>query len=448
MSLQGTILRRLALPAYERIRGRGMLRHLAEYDANQWLDEDALKRIQCQKLQALLQHCWLHVPYYRRAWAEAGVGDVAEIRSLAEFEGLPLLTKQDVRDNLSELAATTHQGGIMFKATSGSTGSPLRVGFDRESYDRRVAVMHRGYGWAGVRLGERVVYLWGGALERSPWRSRIKEGAFAKAFNRLVLETDVLDDAVLRRYVDAINRFKPDTIVGFTMPLEQMARCIESHGLAMHKPARILSAAEKMHAHQRQRIELAFGAPVYDTYGCREVMLIGAECTERQGLHVNADHLVVECIHRDGMDGSAGDVVLTDLHNYGMPMVRYMNGDVATMSSRRCSCGRGLPLMESVAGRLLDALVTPDGRLVAGERIVSIFMGLPGVLQYQAVQTSADHLDIRIVPGPEFQHDVLTPAEAHLRRAFGDDMHIHFDLCGEIPLGPGGKRRVSMRVTS
>ena len=177
-------------------------------------------------------------------------------------------------------------------------------------------------------------------------------------------------------------------------------------------------------------------------------MLIGAECTERQGLHVNADHLVVECIHRDGMDGSAGDVVLTDLHNYGMPMVRYVNGDVATMSSRRCSCGRGLPLMESVAGRLLDALVTPDGRLVAGERIVSIFMGLPGVLQYQAVQTSADHLDIRIVPGPEFQHDVLTPAEAHLRRAFGDDMHIHFDLCGEIPLGPGGKRRVSMRVTS
>ena len=451
MNVYAGLFRRVLLPGYERLRGQRMLRHLAEYERSQWLEPQAIERLQWHKLEALLAYCWANIPYYQTHWRQAGLTDFRDVRNMRDFTALPILTKDAIREHWDNLIAADYRKTLLVKATSGSTGAPLRLGYDRESYERRVAVMHRGYSWAGARMGDRTVYLWGTPAYPPPRLQRLKERAYHAAFNRRMLNVDVLDDEILSKHLETINHFKPDVIVTFVAAMDLLAQHVLERGLQAHQPKRILCAAETLHPQQRERIEHAFHAPAYNTYGCREVMLIASECDVRQGLHVNADHLVAECIptsmNADASTG-AGEVVLTDLHNYGMPLVRYANGDLATPSHSTCSCGRGLPLWQKVDGRILDALRGPDGRFVPGEHIVGIFMGMPGVRQFQVVQRGPRKLEVRLIPDATFRHESLPPVRERLVHSFGEGMEFEFTLHDEIPSGPGGKRRVTVRETT
>ena len=46
-----------------------------------------------------------------------------------------------------------------------------------------------------------------------------------------------------------------------------------------------------------------------------------------------------------------------------MPLIRYEIGDFAEVGDR-CSCGRGLPVLRRILGRVRNMLTLPDGRLI------------------------------------------------------------------------------------
>ena len=127
---------------------------------------------------------------------------------------------------------------------------------------------------------------------------------------------------------------------------------------------------------------------MFETYGNREVMLMATECEEHDGLHVQAENLVVEVVvRRDDTDGTRpaapgelGEVVVTDLHNLAMPFIRYATGDLATAADDSpCGCGRGLPRIASVEGRTSDVLEDGDGHQVSGIALMTLFVDLaPG----------------------------------------------------------------------
>jgi phenylacetate-CoA ligase len=327
---------------------------------------------------------------------------------------------------------------LLFKTTGGSTGEPLRFGYTRESYERRLSIMWRGYGWAGARLGQRTLYLWGtpvGAQKR-------KDRMYHAAFNRYMLNAFEMTEERMAEYADAVDRFRPETIVSYVAPIVKLAEWLIANGRRIHRPQRILGAAESLHESQRKIIEQAFGCPAYNTYGCREFMLIAAECEHRGGLHVNADHLKVEL--GGSADAGPGDVIVTDLHNYGMPLLRYANGDLATAAAGSCACGRGLPLLASVDGRKLDALRTPDGRFVPGEYIVYAFLYATGVKRYQVVQKRLDAFEIRIVRDKDFEHSTVDLVRRELLKVVGDSVTLDFQFVDEIPLTQTGKLRVTI----
>ena len=436
------LFRHVLFPAYESgLWRRKTLAYLRDYERQQWLDPERIDALQWQKLQALLRHCWDHVPYYRETWSALGIAGPEDIRDPAHFARLPVLDKPTIRANFERLIADTHRAGLMYKTTGGSTGEPLKFGYTRESYERRIAVMWRGYGWAGARLGQRTLYLWGTPLGTQ----KPKERLYHSAFNRRMLNAFEMDRARMAEYADAIDRFRPETIVSYVAPIVEMADWLIADGRKVHAPARILGAAEAMHDGQRQRIERAFGAPAYNTYGCREFMLIAAECEHRDGLHVNADHLVVELRHGDsGAGDGPGELVVTDLHNLGMPLVRYVNGDLATPGHGRCACGRGLPRLARVDGRKLDALRTPDGRFVPGEYVVYAFLYAIGIRRYQVVQKRLDAFEILVVPDEGFDPAVIEYMRGELVKVVGDSVALEFRLMEEIPLTPSGKQRVTV----
>lgn len=436
------LFRRVLYPAYESgLRRRGTLRYLREYERDQWRSPDELDALQWQRLQALVAHCWEHVPFYRRWWGEAGMAGVGDIRSREDYARLPALTKPVIRANAEDMVSPTHRAGLLYKTTGGSTGEPLRFGYTRESYERRIAVMFRGYAWSGAHLGQKTVYLWGAPVAAPAGYALFKDRLYHAAFNRRMLNAFDMDERRMAGYADAIDRFRPETIVSYVGPIVELAQWIERQGRRIHRPKRILGAAEALHPHQRELLQRVFGAPAFDTYGCREFMLIAAECEHGGGLHLNTDHLHVEFAAGPDATGPS-DLIVTDLHNVGMPLMRYVNGDLGTPGAKACACGRGLPKLAKVDGRKLDALRLRDGRLIPGEYIVYLFLAITGVKQYQVVQREQDALLVRIVADAGYGADVQAQIEVAIRKLAGEDVTIHFETVDHIALTPSGKRRV------
>lgn len=438
------LLRRVLYPAYESgLRRRKTLTYLREYERDQWRSADEIHALQWRKLQRLIAHCWEHVPFYRTWWGQAGLGAAGDIRSLEDYAQLPLLTKPVIREHFDAMIAPEYRADLYFKLTGGSTGEPLRFGYTRESYERRIAVMFRGYAWAGAHLGQRTVYLWGAPVVAQAGFHQLKDQLYHAAFNRRMLNAFDMSEQRMAEYADTIDRFGPATIVSYVGPLVALAQWIERNGRTIHRPQRVLCAAEALHPHQRELLERVFRAPTYDTYGCREFMLIAAECEAREGLHINADHLLLE--FADGRDAAGpSDLIVTDLHNLGMPLMRYVNGDLGTPAHGRCSCGRGLPMLAKVDGRKLDALRLQDGRLLPGEYIVYVFLAVNEVKQYQVVQRELDTLLVRVVPDDGYDASVEDVIRAGIHTLTGDSVRIAFERVDAIALTASGKRRVTV----
>lgn len=441
--LYGSMFRHVLFPAYESgLRLRKTLHYLREYEKSQWLPPEQVEALQWQKLQRLIRHCWEQVPYYRERWQPLGISAPDDIASSADYARLPALQKPEIRANLEKLIARDQRDALLYKTTGGSTGEPLRFGYTRESYERRLSIMWRGYGWSGAHLGQRTAYLWGTPIGAQKRKDRL----YHAAFNRLMLNSFEMSEERMAAYADAIDRYRPETIVAYVSPLVRLAEWLLANGRRIHRPNRILGAAESLHESQRQILEQAFGCPAYNTYGCREFMLIAAECEHRGGLHVNADHLHVElgAPAAGPADDGPRDVIVTDLHNYGMPLLRYANGDLATQGAGTCACGRGLPLWASVDGRKLDALLTPDGRYIPGEYIVYSFLYATGIKRYQVVQKQIDRFEILLVRDDGFDGSAIDLVRRELTKVVGESVTLDFKFVQDIPLTPSGKLRVTI----
>jgi phenylacetate-CoA ligase len=254
-----------------------------------------------------------------------------------------------------------------------------------------------------------------------------------------------MDEALCARFVAELGRLRPDAVVAYTTPLDDVARYIEATRAPLpHRPGAIVVGAEKLHPFQRERIERIFQAPVFETYGSREFMLIGAECDRHQGLHLTTEQLLVEVLDDDGRptpDGAEGNIVITDLYNYGMPFIRYANGDRGIAGWSECACGRGLPMLKKVVGRRLDMLRLPGGRSVPGEFFVYLMKDYPAVRRYQVIQEEPNHVRITMV-SEGLREDDRKAIEHAAREALGPQTRVEFEPVGQIPLTPAGKLQV------
>jgi phenylacetate-CoA ligase len=157
---------------------------------------------------------------------------------------------------------------------------------------------------------------------------------------------------------------------------------------------------------------------------------------------------VVETVDAHGFDCGEGRVVITDLHNYGMPFIRYVNGDVASRMPGTCRCGRQLPRLRSVDGRSCDALSSPDGGLVSQIFFPHIMKDVAGIARFQVVQKAPDVLVVRLVRAPGFDQASLDFLRHEIGKVFGPRMQVRFEFPAEIPLTSSGKLRVTVNETA
>jgi len=439
------ILRRLLMPVYEKIKGKNLLHHLKNYENNLALSKEQLADQQWQALQRLLKHCFEHTEFYPKMWRKVGIHSSDDIKSLADFAKLPVITKTDITEHYQEFLADNFSNNIK-KSTGGSTGQPFNFELNTDSNTRREAIMWRGYGWLGAGLGQKTLYLWGADVGESTFLKRIKTDLYHKFYNRKMLNSFAMNKDNMIDYVKEISTYKPKALVSYVNPLYELACYINKNNTPVFSPETILTGAEPLHDFQRTEIEKAFSCNVYDTFGCREFMLMSAECTEYKNLHINSDHLVVETLSEQGesITGLSGDLVITDLYNFGMPLIRYVNGDRATLINEPCNCGNPLPLMSSVDGRKLDIIKTPSGKTIPGELFPHLFKEFKGISRFQVKQSKIDELHIFIIANDKFTKEDQMSITAEINKYAANELNLKFELVEDIPLTVSGKHRVTI----
>lgn len=413
---------------------------------SQWISSDDVRCNQKKLLYKLLNHAHTYCPYYQNIMNDLGIR-IDDINSLNDLNMFPILTKDIIRNNFDKLVSIKGKDRIWNKSTGGSTGQPLRFAYTKESYEWRVAMSKRGYAWAGAAPGAKQAYIWGVQLGEVSLVKQMKERLHNIIDRQLYFNCFEFDEKAMSKCLSALNRFKPAAIIGYTNPLYNLALFIRQNSKIKFAPQGVICAAEKVHPYQRDVLETVFGANVFNTYGSREFMLIATECEKHEGLHVSAENIIVEIIKDDGtpaQEGETGSIVVTDLHNFGMPFIRYEIGDLGVATSKKCSCGRGLPLIADVVGRTLDVIKTPEGKVVPGEFFPHLIKDFPDIARFQVTQEKLDHLIIRLVPTTELNRETRQRIESEVRKIVGSTMITDYEIVSDIPLTATGKYRVTI----
>jgi phenylacetate-CoA ligase len=402
------------------------------WDAAQWA------AFQNDRLRQLLKRARERVPHYRDYWSAYSGGS----KAWEQLENWPILEKDVLRSNpLAFVADDCDVRKMVPEHTSGSSGKPLHLWWSRQTtHDWYGLFEARWKRWYGVSVDDRWGIL-GGQLVAPVARKKPPFWVWNAAMRQLYLSSFHLTDDSIRFYLDEIERRKLQYLWGYSSALYELAKGAIQLGRKV--PLKVVIAnAEPLYSYQRQVIAEAFCCPVRETYGMAEMAAAASEC-EHGRLHIWPEAGILEVLDEDGQEaaaGEAGDLVATGLFNQDMPLIRYRVGDriVRGKEDGLCACGRKLPLLDSVEGRLDDMIVTTDGRRV-GRLDVIFKAGFP-IRGAQVIQECEGELIVKIVRAPEFV-DRDRQRIADRFREYVGPMRLRIEEVSELSIGANGKFR-------
>jgi phenylacetate-CoA ligase len=323
--------------------------------------------------------------------------------------------------------------------TSGSTGTPIASIWTVPEYRNALALREvRSAGWAGVSF----------RLPRATFSGRIivpdpnSEGPFYR-FN--IVERQVYLSAFhLRRetaaaYVEALRRHRVQWLTGYAVSYYLLARFMLEQELPAPPLRAIVTTSEKVTPDMRATMQQAFGCRVYEEYSTVENAVFASQC-EQGRLHVSPDSGIVELLRPDGtpcQPGEPGEVVATCLMRDYQPMIRFRLGDMAVWDANPCPCGRSMPILREVLGRVEDVIVGPDGRQMV--RFHGIFVDQPHVQEGQIIQETLTRLRVKVVPSSGFGPSDVEEIIGRVQQRLTDQVEVIVEPVESIPRTSAGK---------
>lgn len=407
---------------------------------SQYWPLERLHELQEERRRSIVRHAFEHTVFYRKHYTAAGF-DLGDIGKDGWFENLPILTKEHMRNYFEELTDQSQKRFRSWGRTGGSTGVPTKCGFDKRI--PKEVFGWRMLSWFGVHPWDHHAYVW--RQSRTTFWPKFKNAAIwwptvhLKADASRLTETDKLE--FLRKF----NRLKPTLLEGYVGAITELSQFVLEHNLKVHTPKLVWVTSAPLLPTYKQTIEKAFHAKVCDQYGSCEVGWFSQQCEHGKGLHVNVEHVHLEFVDgncREVPKGEYGRILLTSLNDTVFPVIRYENGDTGKWLNETCPCGRTLPLMGQVKGRLTETFVLPSGMTLDGIYMTSIFDHDPeAVRAFRATQHRDGSITFEYVLGSEG----IEPIE-NVKRKFEEHIHhevpVEFKRVDEIPHDRGKLRFV------
>jgi phenylacetate-CoA ligase len=405
---------------------------------SQWQTLERHEAMQRRKLDDLLSWTKANASFYQRHWATAPA-DTRASSVYPKLDGVPVVTKAHLRSALSAFPLPAHEGRVFEVHTSGSTGEPMVFYRSSEQESWFWALRMRMWTWGGYRPGE--AYLTLNLNSRNAWRKHVQDVLFRCSYHGFNANSHDVDAVITD-----LRRKRVKHLVGYASSLFLLSRAMRERKIDNPGVQTILSTGDTLLPSYRSLINEVFGVGVCDYYGAGgEGIHIASQCEHRRAYHLHLENAVIEFLKdgRPARPGELGEIVVTQLDNHAMPLVRYATQDLALLSkTTRCECGRELPLIEGVQGRIPDIVVAPDGTYLVVHFFTILFEYISEVRQFQIVQRRPDAITAKIVRANGYD---APRVEARIRDAIAKttngSLSVEFEYVGDIPLSPSLKRR-------
>lgn len=409
---------------------------------------DRQARLQSEQLRRLLDEAIRGTEHYGETLGHLLSDELDRIAEELDMASLPRLEKATLKANTPRFFNRLRKT-VARSSTSGSTGAPLVVEYDAESLQQRAAIMQRHRMWLGLAPNARCLRVSGRQIVPST-RMRAPFWIDNPLERQLLVSSYHLRADHLPSIVARIQRFEPELVEGYPTAIYQIARFCEERGLGVPSLRLAITTAETLDPEMRAQIERGLGLKVLDYYAASEGVPFIQQC-EAGRYHMRPETGVFEILDPEGAPvgpGETGELVVTAFAQWKTPLIRYRTGDLARRfegGEPECPCGRTLPAVAGIVGRLEDLVKTPDGRTI-GMFSYRTLKHVPGITEAQILQQSPERFRLRIVydetrPRERVEREIVDVFESVL----GYRPQVHFEALDIVPRGPNGKFRSVVR---
>lgn len=395
---------------------------------------------QNEQLTKILLHAYNNVPYYKNKFTKLGltITDLKQV-NIDTLDKLPFLLKEDVRQfGTTILMSNSREEGGSFFASSGSTGTPIQVCYSNNMHQRWFALNEaRIKNWAGVNKemsrgmigGRRVVP---DADNNPPF---YRYNFFEK---QVYFSAYHISPVNINNYAKAFNKYSIDYMTGYAMSNYILARMFLENNIQIPPLKAVLTSSEKLTPIMRETISKAYNCKVFDAWSGMEYCSLISEC-EHGNLHISPDAGIIELLDNNLQPvkvGEIGNVYCTGFLNFDQPLIRYKIGDQMILRNTTCGCGRSMPVIDEIIGRVEDVVYGKDGREMV--RFHGIFVGLKTVKLAQVIQNSLNEITIKLVPDKALADDEKELIIKRVKSQLGD-IDIIIEEVMDIPKTANGK---------
>lgn len=418
------------------------------------MSREELRDLQYKRLQMTLRWVYENVPFHRERWTAMKLKP-GDIRSLDDIRKLPFTRKSDFKAAYPyELFALPLEKVIRIHASSGTMSNPTVVGYSRGDLSTWSELCARVAVAGGARSHD---------VAQITFEYGLTTGAFGMhaGLERVGVTVIPASTGSTHRQLQIMRDFKTTVLVGtpsYVMHLTDVALAA-GYDFGQLKLRVGLLGSEPWTNQMRDELERRTGMSASDIYGLSELIGPGVsyECWNKDGLHINEDHFLVEVVDPQTGDpvpeGKEGELVFTSLTKEAVPVIRYRSGDLASISCRPCACGRIFARHSKVYARTDDMFVI-RGVNIYPSSIEAVLQDIEQVVDphYQIVlyrEGSLDQIEIQMEIAPSFFSDAVRKlqgfqrhVEERLRQELGIRPRVRLVEPKTIPPHQGGPRRI------
>lgn len=439
---------KIPIPIVDSTRNKLIHSLLLQMDRAQWWQPSKLRENQQLELRKLLVYAFENSSFWQVRFSAADFdrSKLAGI-TLNEFAAIDVLSRDELRENKSIIDCAPSppgHGTVEEMMTSGSTGSPVTVRVNAVTSAMWGAISLRDHLWhrrdpeltmAAIRWRVEEIGLAPDGLSFENWGD--PHNQFFETGPGIYLNSM----ASVQEQLSWLSMTQPSYLVMHPSNVMALIKASEAGAFDHSSLQQLRTVGEALPSGIRELCHSVLGAKLVDFYSSEEVGYIALQCPDTENYHIQGESVYVEVVRDDGSacdEGEIGKVLVTSLRNFSTPLIRYEIGDYAELGGS-CSCGRGLPVLNRVVGRVRNMLKLADG----GSRWPNLgfqeFIDFASIKQFQLIQHDYEKLELKLVVSQPLTADQEIEISTVIRRQLGAFFMIDLSYHDQISRGAGGK---------
>ncbi len=408
--------------------GQALYALLQQLNESQWWNAEQLARGQLQQLKKLIGYAIAHSPFYKQHLRDVDLNNL----DLNSINALPLLTRAQLQENNGNIDCSqlpeTH-GVVSESMTSGSTGIPVKLRSTALTSTLWNAINMREQLWhkrqmdkvsASIRWHGEPIGLPPDGVHFTDW------GLPVNLFFKTAASYFLNSSSAITAQLQWLQKIQPGYLMTHPSNLRALLQQMRQDESELDCILQVRTVGESISDDLRSSVIEQLNAKLVDLYSSEELGYIAIQCPLHDHYHIQSESVLVEVLREDGSAcdlNESGKIVVSSLRNYATPLIRYEIGDYGELSEP-CPCGRGLPVMKRIHGRVRNMLTHPDGSKHWPNFGFRKFMQVANIKQFQVVQHGLSEIELKLV----LDSVLSAEQEAAIKNILSESLGHPFDI--------------------